>query len=217
MPPAPRTTGTPTNRPRSPNSPSSRTAQGRTRFAIEQDRLDHLERRGRRRVEGRAGLEQGNDLGATVGGPLAQGGHPFGAQQLRDGNAGHRRIARQRHHRVAVAAEDEGVGVLDRDAQLLGDERAERAPNRARRPSRGRARAGSPEASSATWHIASSGLVTMIRIASGNAARPARRPRGRSRRSWSGGRRGSCPAGARGPRSRRRCRNRPSPRSRSCR
>ena len=44
--------------------------------------------------------------------------------QLGDRNAGHRRVARQRHHRVAVAAEHERVDVLDRDVQLHRDERA---------------------------------------------------------------------------------------------
>ncbi len=37
---------------------------------------------------------------------------------------GDRRVARQRHHRVAVAAEHERVHVLDRDVQLHRDERA---------------------------------------------------------------------------------------------
>ena len=37
---------------------------------------------------------------------------------------GDRRVARQRHHGVAVAAQHEGVGVLDRDAQLHRDEGA---------------------------------------------------------------------------------------------
>ena len=41
-------------------------------LAIEQDRLDHLERRRGRGVERRAGLEQGDDLGAAVGRPLLE-------------------------------------------------------------------------------------------------------------------------------------------------
>ena len=40
------------------------------------------------------------------------------------GNAGDRGVPRQRHHRVAVPAEDERVDVLDRHVELLGDERA---------------------------------------------------------------------------------------------
>ena len=44
--------------------------------------------------------------------------------QLGDRNAGDRRVARQRHHRVAVAAEHERVDVLDRHAQLHRDEGA---------------------------------------------------------------------------------------------
>ncbi len=61
-----------------------------------------------------------------------------------------------------MAAEDEGVGVLDRHAELLGDERPE--PGRvedAGHPEDALAREARTPAC-ATWHIASSGLVTMI-------------------------------------------------------
>ena len=77
------------------------------------------------RVERGPGLEQGHDLGAAVGGPLLERLDALGRQQLGDRHAGDRRVARQRDHRVAVAAEHEGVGVLDGHAELLGDERPE--------------------------------------------------------------------------------------------
>ena len=47
------------------------------------------------------------------------------SMQLGDGNAGHGRVARQRNHGVAVAAEHESGDVLDGNIQLLGDESAE--------------------------------------------------------------------------------------------
>ena len=95
-------------------------------LAIEQDRHRPSRRSSGRGVERRAGLEQGDDLRAAVGRPLARGpATRSGEQQLGDRDAGDGRVARQRDHRVAVAAEDEGVGVLDRHAELLGDERPE--------------------------------------------------------------------------------------------
>ena len=45
--------------------------------------------------------------------------------QLGDRNSGDCRIARQRNHGVAVAAEDEGGHVFDADFQFIGDEGAE--------------------------------------------------------------------------------------------
>ena len=165
IPPRPRTTGTPKNS-AVPNSPWSRTAHGRT-VPIAQDRVDHLEARRRRRVERRAGLEQCDDLRATVRGPLFQRLHPLGREELGDRHAGDGRVARERNHRVAMTAEDERVGVLDADAELLGDEGPEPGSvEDAGHPEDALAReARTP--SGATWHIASSGFVTMIRIASG--------------------------------------------------
>ena len=45
--------------------------------------------------------------------------------QFRDRDAGHRRVAGQRHHRVAVSAEDEGVDVFHGDVEFHRDEGAE--------------------------------------------------------------------------------------------
>ena len=98
---------------------------GQDALPVAQDRIDHLEARCRRGVERGAGLEEGHDLCPAVRGPLLEGLDPLGRQELGDRHAGDGRVARQRDHRVAVAAEDEGVGVGDADAELLGDERPE--------------------------------------------------------------------------------------------
>src|SRR5215813_5612257 len=92
--------------------------------------LGHGDGRRRRRIEGRAGLEQADDLGAAVAGalhdlvqPLA--GRPTHVDQVVQGDAANRRVAQQRHHGVAVAAQHEGGDVVDRDVELLGEEQAE--------------------------------------------------------------------------------------------
>ena len=82
-------------------------------------------------------------------------------KQFGDRDAGDRGIARQRHHRVAMAAEDECGHVLDRDLQFHRDEGAEAG----RVEHAGHADdplARKPGRSNATWHIASSGLETTI-------------------------------------------------------
>ena len=50
---------------------------------------------------------------------------PAHLDQVGQRDAGDRRIAGQRHHGVAVAAEHEGGDVLDRDLEFLGQEQAE--------------------------------------------------------------------------------------------
>ena len=67
-----------------------------------QNDLDHLGRGGPRRVP-RARTHQLRDLGAALGGTLRDRVDPLLGHQLGDWNAGDRRIARERHHRVAVA------------------------------------------------------------------------------------------------------------------
>ena len=75
-----------------------------------EDRLDHLDGRRRRRVVGAAGLEQLRrsrrrrwPCACTIASIALL------RQQLGDRDARHGRVARQRHHRVAVAAEHERV------------------------------------------------------------------------------------------------------------
>ena len=202
-PPRPSTTGTPTNRPSTPNSPLQLDRAREDALPVAQDGVDHLERRRGRGVERRAGLEQRDDLGAAVRGPLLERAHALGGQELGDGHAGDGRVARQRHHRVAVAAEHEGVDVLDRHAHLLRDERPE---------ARGVEDAGHAQDALARE---ARGLHRDVahrveRVGDDDQDRVGRRrgrladdaPR-RCRRSWPAGRRGSCPAGGRGRRSRR--------------
>ena len=134
--------------------------------------LGHLDGRGRRRVEGRAGLQQRHDLRTAVAGalhdrvqPLLRG--PAHLDQIRQRNAGHGRVAHQRHHGVAVAAQHERGHVLDRDLELLGQKIAEaRAVEHA-----GHAHHLVPAAKPVTFciaqTIASSGLVMTMTKASG--------------------------------------------------
>src|SRR5262249_56674237 len=76
------------------------------------------------------GVGGGGGLGrAEVPAPAIGGGgddlidHFFG-QQLGDRDAAASRIARQRNHRVAVPAENEGRNVFDRNVQSFGQEAA---------------------------------------------------------------------------------------------
>ena len=88
--------------------------------------LGHGDRRGGRGVERRTGLQQIDDFAAAVAGPvddLVQAflGKPFHFDQVGQRNARDRGIACQRHHAVAVAAEDERRHVLDRDVHFIGE------------------------------------------------------------------------------------------------
>src|SRR3546814_15417686 len=49
----------------------------------------------------------------------------FYLDEIGDGDAVDGRVANDRHHRVAVTAENEGVHILDRHGELVGDEVAE--------------------------------------------------------------------------------------------
>src|SRR5713101_2239723 len=91
---------------------------------VEQDRLHHLDDGRRRGVVGAARLEQVDDLDAAVARALHDGVDLLIGEELGDRDAGDGRVARQRDHRVAVPAQNEGVGVGDRHPQGLGDEEA---------------------------------------------------------------------------------------------
>src|SRR5688572_3411921 len=90
---------------------------------ILQDRFDHQRRRRARRIPG-AGAHQLGDFGATVGGALRDRLDAIRRHQFCNRNARHGGVARQRHHRVAVAAEHKRRDVLNRHVQLHRDERA---------------------------------------------------------------------------------------------
>src|SRR5665811_1596047 len=103
---------------------------GQYALLIEQITFRHRDRGSRRRVEGRAGLEQVNDFGAAIGGALddfvdVRLRGPAHLHQVEHRNAGHRRITNERHHGVAMAAEHEGGDVFHRDVELVGEEIAE--------------------------------------------------------------------------------------------
>ena len=92
--------------------------------------LGHRDGGGGRGVEGGAGLQQGDDLAAAAAGALDDGvelllRQPAHLDEVRQRHAADGRVADQRHHVVAVAAERHGVHVLDGDAELLGEEVAE--------------------------------------------------------------------------------------------
>ena len=108
-----------------PYSPCKIGGAGKDLLLVLEDRFDHLDGGGRRRVVGAAGLEVLDDLGAAVAGALHELLEASGRDQLGDGNAGDGGVARERHHGVAVAAEHEGGDVFDADVQLFGDEGAE--------------------------------------------------------------------------------------------
>src|SRR5262249_50405337 len=96
---------------------------------VAQKALRHGHGRRRRRIEGRAALEQVDDLGAAVAralDDLVEPGlrGPLHLDEIGQRDAGHGRIADQRHHAVAVSAEHEGGHVLDRDVELVGEEKA---------------------------------------------------------------------------------------------
>ena len=87
----------------------------------------HLQGSSRRRVKGRAGLQQADDFGPAVARAL----HDLIETLLRDPshldevgerNAGDGRVAYERHHGVAMAAKHHGGHVLHADIEFLGDE-----------------------------------------------------------------------------------------------
>src|SRR5688572_17936000 len=106
--------------------PLKKDRTGQDGLFVLENRFDHLRRRRPRGIPG-ARAHQLRNLRPTVRGPgadfielgLAQPPH---GHQLRQRDAGHGRIARERDHRVAVPAQDEGVDVLDGNVELHGNE-----------------------------------------------------------------------------------------------
>src|SRR5574338_339859 len=98
---------------------------GEHALLVLQDGLGHLDGARRGRDERGAGLEQVHDLAARVLRALDDGVDALAREQLGDRDPRDRAVAHERHHRVAVAAEDERGHVGDGDAELPGHERAE--------------------------------------------------------------------------------------------
>jgi hypothetical protein len=88
-----------------------------------QDALDHLGRR-RARRDPRARANQLGQLAAAAGGALRDRLDAIRGQHLGERHAADRRVARQRHHLVAVPAEHEHRDVLHRHLELLREKRA---------------------------------------------------------------------------------------------
>jgi len=97
---------------------------GQNLLLVFQDGFHHLHDGRGRRVIRSARLQQVDDFGAAVARALDDGVNTLFGQQLRQRNAGHGRVARQRHHGIAVAAEHQRVHVFHRYAQLLRHKRA---------------------------------------------------------------------------------------------
>ena len=79
----------------------------------------HGDRRGRRRIKSRAGLQETDDFAAALAGALDDGVEPglrgpAHLDEIGQRDAGDRRIAQRGHHVVAVAAEHEGAHILER-------------------------------------------------------------------------------------------------------
>src|SRR5258707_574801 len=73
---------------------------------------------------GTAGFEQADDFGSAVAGALDDFFQLFLLYELSDGDSTGERIARQRHHVIAVAAEEEGMDVFDAAADFGSEEAA---------------------------------------------------------------------------------------------
>src|SRR5438067_11437802 len=92
----------------------------RTRYdlvLVEEDCLDHINHRRAGRVPC-ARSDELCDLGAAASRPRDDAIDRRLVHEIGNRNARHRRIPRQRHHRITVAAEHERVHVLDRHIQF---------------------------------------------------------------------------------------------------
>src|SRR5690606_23443935 len=92
--------------------------------------FSHRDAGSSRRVAGRTGLQQADDLCATIAGALndlvdlfLRG--PAHLDEVRDRNARNSGVAGKWHHRVAMAAENESGDVLDGNLEFFGEEVAE--------------------------------------------------------------------------------------------
>ena len=87
----------------------------------------HFDCRCRRRVERRTGFQQANDFGTAITGPLNDRVQlilcgPAHFHQIRQWDTRNGGIARQRHHCIAVAAQNEGSDVFHGDVEFSREE-----------------------------------------------------------------------------------------------
>ena len=139
---------------------------GQHALLVEQDRVDHLRRGGARRVPGR-GAEQLHELAAALGGALDHRGdlaprrRACGAARRRPSSPRRRRPSGRRGRRARPRATSLTDAPVSQAMNVCS-----RAVSRM--PAWPKTRSfGKPETLFATWHIASSGFETTIRIASG--------------------------------------------------
>ncbi len=128
-PPAPITVGTPTYMSLTPYWPERCAATGQNALLVLEVGLGHLDCRGCRSVVGRTGLQEADDFGTAVTGALDDLlepflGDPTHGDEVGERNAGNGGVASKRHHRVAVAAENESSDVLNGNVEFLGEEEA---------------------------------------------------------------------------------------------
>src|ERR1700691_2604842 len=95
-------------------------------FLVAQITFRHRNRRTCRCVEGRASLEQADDLTTAVARALdnrvePRRRRPTHLDEIGQRNPGHRRIPSQRHHAVTVAAEHESGDIFNRDVEFVGE------------------------------------------------------------------------------------------------
>ena len=100
--------------------------RGRQDFLlIVENRATHVDTGRRGSVVSRAGLEQFDDLAATRAGTVGNRFETILGDQLADRDTGDGRVARQRHHGIAVAAEHHRLRVGHSHSELHRDESAE--------------------------------------------------------------------------------------------
>ena len=92
--------------------------------------LCHFDGRGGGRIEGRAGFQQADNLGAAIAGALDDRlqpvlRRPAHIDQVRQRNPPHGGIARQRHHCIAMPAQNKGRHIAHGHAEFQAQEMAE--------------------------------------------------------------------------------------------
>ena len=91
-------------------------------FFVPHNGRHHFGNGGSGRVEGAARFEVSDNLGAAVPRAFDQAFDDGFVEQFRQRNAGHGRVAGQRHHGIAVAAQNEGGHVFHGYVQFSRDE-----------------------------------------------------------------------------------------------
>ena len=94
-------------------------------LSVIENRIDHLDHGCRGSIVRAAGFQILDDLSASVSRTFYEALNRRSVQQVRKRYTGHARITHQRHHGVAMAAQDKGRDVFYGHIQLLGNKGAE--------------------------------------------------------------------------------------------